>query len=140
MSFIMPILNLLTGGVLDKALGFFERRETERINSMTEERRQAYEDEADRRATAKEVRLATAGFWEMRVLTAWVLTMFVIHLTAIWADTMWNFPWVVEKLPEPIATYEWQIILSLFGLGVANRAISAVATVTTIVTKNRKSK
>lgn len=135
---MMAVLNLLTGGVLDRVLGHFERQENARRDSLSEERKQMYADAADRRATAKEVRVATAGFWEMRLLTFWVLLLFVIHLTAIWADTMFGFPWVVEKLPSPIDEYEWQIILSLFGLGVANRAITAVAATATIIAKNRK--
>lgn len=134
----MAILNLLTGGVLDRVLGFFERRETERLGSLSEERKQMYADAADRRATAKEVRVATAGFWEMRLLTAWVLCMFVLHLTAIWLDTMFGLGWRVAKMPAPIDEYEWQIILSLFGLGLGNRAITAVAATATIIAKKRK--
>lgn len=131
MPVLRLILNWLSGGVLDRVLGYFERVQTERLNSLSEERRQEYADARDRRARANEIRLATAGFWEMRLLTFWVLAMFVIHLTAIWADTMWAFGWRVAKLPSPIDQYEWQIILSLFGLGVANRAITTAATILT---------
>lgn len=126
---ITTILNWLSGGVLDRVLGYFERTAQARRESLSEERKQAYANEQHIRETAKEVRLATAGFWEMRVLTAVVLFMFVSHLGLIWVDTMWPQPWDVEKFPSPIDEYEWQIILSLFGLGVANRGISALATV-----------
>lgn len=123
---MMSVLNWLSGGVIERFLGFMERTEKARLDSMSEERRQAYEDARDRRATAKEVRLATAGFWEMRVLTAAVLFMFVSHLGLIWFDTMWPQPWEVAKFPEPISEYEWQIILSLFGISAVERVSSRI--------------
>lgn len=126
---IVTILNWLSGGVLDRVLGYFERTAQARRESLSEERKQAYQDQQHARTNAKEVRLHTAGFWEMRVLTSAVLFMFVSHLGLIWFDTMWPQPWNVEKFPEPIDSYEWQIILSLFGLTVANRGIDALATI-----------
>lgn len=129
MGIVMGILNWASGGVLDKLLNFFAQRETERLESMNEARKQEYADQRDQRMRANEIRLATAGFWEMRLLTAWVLFIFVFHLTSIWLDTQFAFGWAIAKFPSPIDEYEWQIILSLFGLGVANRALTTVAAV-----------
>jgi hypothetical protein len=128
-NLIIGILNIATGGLLDKVLNFFSQRETERLESMSEARKQEYADQRDRRMRANEIRLATAGFWEMRLLTAWVLFIFVFHLTSIWLDTQFALGWAIAKFPDPIDDYEWQIILSLFGLGVANRALTTVAAV-----------
>lgn len=140
MTVLMAILNFLSGGFLDKVLGHLAATEKARLDSMSEERRQAYADAKDRREVAKEVRLATAGFWEMRLATAWVLFIFIFHLTTIWLDTQFGLGWKVPKFPSPIDQYEWQIILSLFGLGVANRAISTVATVGTSLVRRVKSR
>jgi hypothetical protein len=129
MGFVLAILNWASGGFLDKVLNFFAQRETERLQSMNEARKQEYADQRDQRMRANEIRLATAGFWEMRLLTAWVLFIFVFHLTSIWIDTQFSLGWSIDKFPSPIDEYEWQIILSLFGLGVANRALTTVAAV-----------
>lgn len=124
---VRTILDWLSGGLLDKFLGFFERREAARLDAMNDEQRRAHEDRIDARKTAKEIRLATAGFWEMRLLTFLIAAPFVVHLWLVGIDTMWPQPWNVEKWPSPFDEWEGAILLSFFGVSVVGAGIKAVA-------------
>ena len=121
------ILNWLSGGLLDKVLGFVERREAERLAAMNSEQQRAHEDRMAARQAAKEIRLATAGFWEMRLLTFLIAAPFVVHLWLVGIDTMWPQPWDVEKWPPPFDEWEGAILLSFFGVSVVGTGIKAVA-------------
>lgn len=124
---LSAILNWLSGGLLDKVLGFVERRETEKLAAMNSEQQRAYEDRKDARAAAKDIRLATAGYWEMRLLTFLIALPFLLHLWLVAWDTYWPQPWNVEKLPEPFDQWEGAILLSFFGVSVVGSGIKAVA-------------
>jgi hypothetical protein len=74
------------------------------------------------RQIARDIRLATAGFWEMRVITFWIAFFMTSHLGLVWLDTITTNTrfeiegWVVPALPEPIGEWQGAIILSFFGL------------------------
>ena len=68
------------------------------------------------RAHAKEIRMATAGFWEMRLLTFAIAFPFVSHLWAVWLDTLFRFGWGIPKFPEPMNEWQGAILLSFFGI------------------------
>lgn len=121
------ILNWFSGGTLDKLLGFVERRESERLAAMNSEQQRAHEDRMAARQAAKEIRLATAGFWEMRLMTFLIAAPFVTHLWLVGIDTMWPQPWNVEKWPAPFDEWEGAILLSFFGVSVVGTGIKAVA-------------
>lgn len=71
--------------------------------------------EAGRSVTV--IRAATAGFWEMRLLTAIFAGGCALHFTLIIIDTCFtSIRWGIPPLPEPFATYEGYIILSFFGV------------------------
>lgn len=124
---LSAILNWFSGGLLDKLLGFVERRESERLAAMNSEQQRAYEDRMAARQAAKEIRLATAGFWEMRLMTFLIAAPFVAHLWLVGIDTMWPQPWNVEKWPAPFDEWEGAILLSFFGVTVVGTGIKAVA-------------
>lgn len=124
---LSAIINWLSGGLLDKVLGFVERRETERLNLMNSEQQRAHEDRQAARQAAKDIRLATAGYWEMRLLTFLIALPFLIHLWLVAWDTYWPQPWAVEKLPAPFDQWEGAILLSFFGVSVVGSGIKAVA-------------
>lgn len=121
------ILNWFSGGMLDKLLGFVERRESERVAAMNSEQQRVHEDRMAARQAAKEIRLATAGFWEMRLMTFLIAAPFVAHLWLVGIDTMWPQPWNVEKWPPPFDEWEGAILLSFFGVSVVGTGIKAVA-------------
>lgn len=128
MGKLLPvILNWLSGGLLDKFLGFVERRETEKLAAMNSEQQRAHEQRLADRAAAKDIRLATAGYWEMRLMTFLIALPFLVHLWLVAWDTYWPQPWTVEKLPPPFDEWEGAILLSFFGVSVVGSGIKAVA-------------
>lgn len=133
-AFLSWLLSLLTGPAVDKVLSHLERKaenETEREKVRTEatieQIKIATQDRADERATAKEIRLATAGFWEMRLLTVLIALPFVWHVWLVAVDTCWPQQWDVAAFPTPFDEWEGGILLSFFGVSVVGAGIKAVA-------------
>lgn len=81
---------------------------------------------ADRDA-AKEIRLATATFWEMRLITAATALPFVLHAGAVGLDTTFKLGWRIPAYPEPFASWEGLILLSFFGLQAVGKSVTAIA-------------
>lgn len=79
------------------------------------------------RAAAKEVRLATAGFWEMRLITFLIAAPFVLHLNLVALDTCFRFGWRIPAFPSPFDAWEGTILLSFFGVHVVGQGITALA-------------
>jgi hypothetical protein len=77
--------------------------------------------------SAKEIRLATAGFWEMRLMTFLIASPFVFHLWSVWLDTQFHLGLRVDKFPSPFDQWEGAILLSFFGVSVVGVGIKAVA-------------
>jgi hypothetical protein len=99
--------------------------ESERIAAGVEIKR--LEDLRDARARANEVRLATANFIEMRVMTFLIAFPFVAHLWGVWLDTQFGFAWSVAAFPPPFNEWQGAILLSFFGLSAGVGAVRAVA-------------
>lgn len=122
-TLLPTVLNWLSGGLLDKVLGYFSARQDARLRAMNDAQRQAHELALATEQSAKEVRLATTGFWEMRALTVAIALPFVAHLWAVWLDTQFGFGWRIAKFPAPFDEWQGAILLSFFGLvGVATGA------------------
>jgi len=85
------------------------------------------EDDQDARRNAKEIRLATAGFWEMRAITALIAAPFVAHLWAVGVDTLFGFGWGVAAFPKPFDEWQGAILLSFFGVAGGVGAVKAIA-------------
>ncbi len=81
---------------------------------------------ADRDA-AKEIRLATATFWEMRLVTALVAGCFALHLLLVTLDTCFALGWRVSAFPSPFDQWEGTILLSFFGVQAVGKGITAIA-------------
>lgn len=128
------VLSLLSGPLVDKVLGSLEARansETEREKIRTqasvETLRIMAEDLQSQRRAATEIRLATAGFWEMRLLTFLIAMPFVWHLWSVWLDTQFMFGWGINKFPPPFDEWEGAILLSFFGVSVVGSGLKAIA-------------
>jgi hypothetical protein len=124
---LRTILNWFSGGLLDKLLGFVERREAARLAAMNDEQRRAHNERMQIRQNAKAIRLATASFWEQRILAAAIALPFVVHLYLVAYDTFWPQPWNVEKWPAPFDEWEGIILLSYFGVVGLTTSVRAVA-------------
>jgi len=81
---------------------------------------------ADREA-AKEIRLATATFWEMRLVTALVAGCFALHLALVTLDTCFALGWRVAAFPKPFDEWQGTILLSFFGVQAFGKGITAIA-------------
>lgn len=79
------------------------------------------------RAAAKEVRLATAGFWEMRLITFLIAAPFVVHLNLVALDTCFKLGWRIPAFPHPFSEWQGAILLSFFGVHVIGQGITALA-------------
>lgn len=82
----------------------------------------------DARKRAHELRVATAGFWEMRLLTFAIAFPFVAHLWAVWLDTQFRFAWGIPKFPAPMDEWQGAILLSFFGIYTLGRTVQSVGT------------
>ena len=78
------------------------------------------------RKRAHELRLATSGFWEMRLLTFAIALPFVAHLWAVWLDTQFRLGWRIPKFPEPMDEWQGAILLSFFGIYTLGKAVQSV--------------
>lgn len=121
------ILNILTGGVLSKVLDFFQTKENNRIAALNTERRLAHDQNMAERQSRKEIRLATASYWEMRLGTGLIAFPFIFHLWSVWLDTQFKFGWQIDKFPAPMDEWEGAILLSFFGITMIGGGIKAIA-------------
>lgn len=135
MGFLGWLGNLLTGGLADKVLGAWQEHERAKMAAMNDAERRAAEERADVRATAKEIRLATAGHWEMRLITALIAGTFTLHLLLVGLDTCFALGLRIAKFPAPFDEWEGAILLSFFGVQIADRVSARVTAASVIKSK-----
>ncbi len=128
------LLSLLSGGLIGQIADPLLKAQQAQLTADTSDKKIAadyavkkLEDDADARATAKQIRLATAGYWEMRVLTALIALPFIVHLWLVALDTCFKFGWRIDAFPAPFDQWEGAILLSFFGVSVIGTGIHAVA-------------
>lgn len=121
------LFNLLTGGLPEKLIGAWQAAETRKYAALNDDAKRSHDAMMQARADAKEVRLATANFWEMRLLTFCIAAPFVVHLWMVGFDTLWPQPWNVEAFPSPFDEWEGAILLSFFGIAGGVGAVKAIA-------------
>jgi hypothetical protein len=78
------------------------------------------------RQRAHELRLATSGFWEMRLLTFAIAFPFVAHLWAVWLDTQFRLGWRIPKFPAPMDEWQGAIMLSFFGIYTLGKTVQSI--------------
>jgi len=76
---------------------------------------------------AKEIRLASVGFWEMRLITAVIAGCFALHLLLVTLDTCFGLGWKIAKFPAPFDEWEGMILLSFFGIQAVGGGLNAIA-------------
>lgn len=136
------ILNFLGGSVLGKlqeAYHDYLNAQNDEEKRIHEERIEVLKGQLTVAQNATSVRLATAGFWEMRFLAFLTGITAVAHYALIGVGTTfaaplgWHFlDWTlhIPPFPAPFDDYEGLIILSFFGLvGVTNAAKSIAGAV-----------
>lgn len=131
----MGILNWISGGLLEKITNPLLQAYRDKLAADTSEKKLLAEENIKRleleqvqRNNAKEIRLATAGFWEMRLLTFLIALPLTIHLWLVTWDTWDNsINLRIPALPAPFDEYQGVILLSFFGATVVGNGIKAVA-------------
>lgn len=130
MTWILSLLRLLGGDVVGKLTDTYVKLKSSAVES---ERIKAdvilkqIEAETAARQGALQVRLATAGFWEMRLITAIIAGCFTLHLLLVTLDTCFAFGWKIARFPSPFDEYEGDILLSFFGIYAAGKGVNAIA-------------
>lgn len=135
MSVLISILNWISGGLLEKITNPLVQAHKDYLNSkndeeklLAEQRIKFLEVEQEQRNNQKEIRLATSGFWEMRLLTFLIALPFVIHLWYVFLDTIdTSVNWRIPAFPEPFDQWQAAILLSFFGVTVVGSGIKAIA-------------
>lgn len=127
---IAALLRLFGGGLAEQLRLAYQARlqasnEADRLD--VDLRIKVLEADLQAQANAKEVRLATAGFWEMRLLVAIAGYPAAIHFGAVCFASMMERPFIVHALPSPMDEWQGAIILSLFGLSAAGLAARVLA-------------
>lgn len=121
---------------VSKLLGKIEDARIAEINAVTERQRIAAQNQQAMLAAILQVRLATASFGEMRVLTFMIAFPMALHVfligigTCIAAPTGWGWlAWSLHIPPFPAPFVEWEgiIILSFFGVQGGVKGVSAIA-------------
>lgn len=127
---IAAILRWLGGDVLSALTRAYELK----LSADTDEKRliadAAIADvnrqiEASRNVAA--IRLATAGFWEMRLIAAIIAGCFALHLLLVTLDTCFAFGWRIPKFPAPFDEWEGAILLSFFGVQTVSAGFNVLA-------------
>ena len=124
------IVRWITGDLVGQLTRAYEARlkaanETERL--IADVAIKDIERQMADRAAAKEIRLATAGFWEMRTITVLIAAPFVLHLNLVALDTCFKLGWRIPAFPAPFDQWQGAILLSFFGVHVIGQGITALA-------------
>lgn len=124
------LIKLLTGSVFDRLTSIYEKKlqaDGAAQKMAAEFAVKQIESDLEVRQNAKEIRLATAGFWEMRTITFCIALPFVVHLWAVGLDTVFRFGWRIPAFPYPFNEWQGVILLSFFGVQVAGKAMDTLA-------------
>lgn len=124
------LLKWLSGDVLGKLTEAYTTAKTsavesERVKAGVLEKQ--IEAEVSARQAATQVRLATAGFWEMRLITAIIAGCFTLHLVLVTLDTCFAFGWKIAAFPAPFSEWQGAILLSFFGIYAGAKSVNAIA-------------
>lgn len=124
------LIRLITGDLLGKLAEAYQAKlkaETETGKLIADVAIEDIKRQMADRAAAKEIRLATAGFWEMRVITVLIAAPFVLHLNLVALDTAFKLGWRIPAFPAPFDQWQGAILLSFFGVHVIGQGITALA-------------
>ena len=85
------------------------------------------ESDIDARRAAKEIRLQTSNFWEMRLITFLIAGCFTLHLLAVTLDTVFGLGLGIAAFPKPFDEWQGAILLSFFGVYAGVNTVNVIA-------------
>lgn len=104
------ITSILSGGILDKLLAIYSKRQdTDALIAV-----ETIKAELETRRLQQQLILAEGGWWVTRLIRPLIVYPFVIHIGAIALDSTFTMGWGIAKLPSPYESLEQTIILSYF--------------------------
>lgn len=124
------LIRWITGDLVGQLTRAYEVRlnaqnETDRL--VADALAKDVEAKLEARRLAAQIRLETAGFWEMRLLTFLIAGCFAFHLLLVTIDTCFRLGWRIPAFPPPFDEWQGAILLSFFGVQVAGLGITAIA-------------
>jgi hypothetical protein len=126
------LFSLVTGGFSKAADTYRDvkyaqiEKETATNNVVRDIQLKRLDNEEKQQQNAKEIRLATKDFWEIRLTVGIIAFVSALHYAAIVFDSIYHFGWAIAELPDPFNDYEIVILLSFFGYGTVKSGINAV--------------
>lgn len=125
------ITKLLGGTLLDKLIGAYvqiRKADAEGDAIAAETLVKSLEVEVESQRIAREIRLSTSGFWEMRLITFLIAAPLALHQLIVVYDTLdTSIALAIPKLPPPFDEYQGAILMSFFGLQVGNKLLDTAA-------------
>lgn len=124
------LIRWITGDLVGQLTRAYEVRlnaqnETDRL--VADALAKDVEAKLEARRLAAQIRMETAGFWEMRLLTFLIAGCFAFHLLLVTIDTCFRLGWRIPAFPPPFDEWQGAILLSFFGVQVAGLGITAIA-------------
>lgn len=127
MGILGAILSWLSGGIVGQITGPLLDAYKAKLNSSDQAAQLMATDAIDARKAVVQVRMATAGYWEMRTLTVAIALPFTLHVWLVGIDTCFRLGWRIPAFPSPFDQWEGAILLSFFGVSVIGSGIKAIA-------------
>lgn len=128
------VMSLIGGGLIERLSAPFLQAYQAKLASQNDGNKisadiamKQIDAEIAARGDARTIRLATAGFWEMRLLTFFIAAPFALHAAAVGLDTTFTFGWGIPKYPDPFSEWEGVILLSFFGVQAVGKVANTAA-------------
>lgn len=107
---ISTLISWLSGGILDKLLAVYSKRQdTDALIAV-----ETIKAELETRRLQKELIIAEGGWWVTRLIRPLIVYPFILHVGAVAVDSTFTLGWGIAKLPSPYESLEQTIILSYF--------------------------
>lgn len=104
------IISWLSGGVLDKLLDAYSKRQDVNAQIAVE----TIKAELETRKLQKDLLSEEHGWWVTALIRPLIVYPFILHVGAIAVDSTFTLGWGIAKLPSPYEYLEQTIILSYF--------------------------
>ena len=111
------ILGWLSGGVLDRLLAHFEKKQDtalERDKLVATVSVEEIKAEIETRKLQAQLIQVEQGWWVTALMRPFLFYPLAAHYVAVVGDSMFHFSWDVDRLPAPMDEWQGTILLSLF--------------------------
>lgn len=110
------ITNFITGGLLDKVVGWFQTGLATLSNTEIAKVQAQATVSTTLITAARDVEIADKGWWLTASMKPVAFYVFMLHVGAVVFDTTFKLHWGIPKLPEPYQTMEANVLYMCIGL------------------------